>query len=65
MPFRSQAQMRAAFGGYLGDEMQAKARTWAHETPNLKALPRHVKPSATHLRRQALLSHMKGAHGRT
>lgn len=43
MPFKSQAQMRAAFGGYLGPEMKAKAREWAAETPNIKALPEHVK----------------------
>lgn len=41
MPFRSKAQARAAFGGYLGPEMKAKARTWAHETPNMKGLPEH------------------------
>ena len=56
MPFKSQAQMRAAFGGYLGPEMKAKAATWAHETPNLKALPKHVK----HARRHALMAKMKG-----
>lgn len=39
MPFRSKKQMRAAFGGYLGSEMKAKASEWAHETPNIKALP--------------------------
>jgi hypothetical protein len=43
MPFESKAQMRAAFGGYLGDEMKSKALTWAHETPNIKKLPGHVK----------------------
>lgn len=43
MPFQSKAQQRAAFGGYLGPEMKAKADTWAHETPNLKDLPEHVK----------------------
>ena len=42
MPFKSTAQMRAAFGGYLGPEMKARARTWAHETPNIKDLPAHV-----------------------
>lgn len=44
MPFKSKAQMRAAFGGYLGSEMKQKADTWAHETPNLKRLPMHAKP---------------------
>jgi hypothetical protein len=34
--------MRAAFGGYLGPEMKSRADTWAHETPNIKALPKHV-----------------------
>jgi len=43
MPFRSKAQMRAAFAGYLGREMKAKARQWAKETPNIKALPERVK----------------------
>jgi|688.fasta_scaffold91896_4 hypothetical protein len=42
MPFRSQAQMGAAFGGHLGREMQKKASAWAHETPNIKKLPQHV-----------------------
>lgn len=35
--------MRAAFGGYLGDEMKKKADTWAHETPDIKSLPQHKK----------------------
>jgi len=35
--------MRAAFAGYLGREMKAKARQWAKETPNIKALPERVK----------------------
>jgi len=43
MPFKSKAQMRAAFGGYLGAEMKAKALGWAHETPNSKSLPEHKK----------------------
>lgn len=43
MPFKSQAQQRAAFGGHLGPEMQKKAPEWAHETPNIKKLPQHVK----------------------
>ena len=57
MPFKSQAQMRAAFGGYLGPEMQAKASTWAHETPNLKALPKHVEKSKV---REAVLHRLRG-----
>ncbi len=43
MPFKSKAQMRAAFGGYLGKEMRGKADTWAHETPDIKSLPEHKK----------------------
>lgn len=43
MPFKSQAQQRAAFGGYLGPEMKKKAPEWAHETPNISKLPKHVK----------------------
>lgn len=43
MPFRSRAQARAAFGGYLGPEMKAKADQWAHETPGgIGSLPKHV-----------------------
>ena len=57
MPFTSSAQMRAAFGGYLGPAMKQKARTWAHETPDIKSLPKHV----THAKRTALLSQMKGS----
>ena len=44
MPFKSKAQMKAAFGGYLGPEMKKKAKTWADETPNPKKLPEHKKP---------------------
>lgn len=43
MPFSSKAQMRAAFGGYLGKEMKDKAKEWADETPNPKALPEKKK----------------------
>jgi len=43
MPFRSKSQLRAAFGGFLGAEMKAKAKQWADETPNIKELPNHVK----------------------
>lgn len=39
MPFSSKSQARAAFGGFLGSKMKRKARQWAHETPNMKALP--------------------------
>jgi len=43
MPFKSKSQMKAAFGGYLGKEMQEKAKQWAKETPNIKDLPEHKK----------------------
>ena len=43
MPFKSKAQMRAAFGGHLGPEMKKKAKEFADATPNIKALPKHVK----------------------
>jgi hypothetical protein len=43
MPFKSKAQMRAAFGGYLGSEMKKKAKHWVKETPNIKKLPEHKK----------------------
>lgn len=43
MPFKSKAQMKAAFGGYLGSEMKAKAKQWADETPNIKSLPKKKK----------------------
>ena len=49
MPFKSKAQMKAAFGGYLGPEMKAKARQWAEETPNIKKLPEHKKKQAERL----------------
>ena len=54
MPFKSQAQMRAAFGGYLGPAMQAKAKRWADETPNVKKLPKHVS------HRDALVKKLRG-----
>jgi hypothetical protein len=46
MPFKSKAQMKAAFGGYLGPEMESKARQWAEETPNIKSLPEHKSGNA-------------------
>lgn len=56
MPFKSKAQMGAAFGGYLGPEMKAKASTWASETPSIKSLPNHVSaPSA----RASILNRLK------
>ncbi len=45
-PFRSKAQERAAFGGYLGPEMKSRAKAWASETPNQKSLPSHVKQAS-------------------
>lgn len=42
MPYKSKAQLRAAFGGYLGKEMKDKAKEWADETPDIKDLPEHV-----------------------
>ncbi len=41
MPFESKSQMRAAFGGYLGEKMKRRAKLWASETPNIKDLPEH------------------------
>jgi len=38
--------MKAAFGGYLGDTMKKKAKTWAKETPNIKGLPEKAVMSA-------------------
>ena len=59
MPFRSKAQMRAAFGGYLGPEMQAKAKEFADATPNPKALPMHVK-QPMHVKKHALMKALGG-----
>ena len=41
-PFRSEAQSRAAFGGYLGKKMQQSAKEWASKT-NYSKLPKRVK----------------------
>lgn len=41
MPFKSQSQENAAFGGYLGPEMKSKAKSWAAVTDQSK-LPPHV-----------------------
>jgi hypothetical protein len=61
MPFKSKAQMRAAFGGYLGRTMKSKADTWAQETPNIKDLPEHAR-AAKHNRAliEALRKHKGG-----
>lgn len=40
MPFKSEAQERAAFGGYLGKEMKSDAKEWASKTDQ-KDLPEH------------------------
>lgn len=53
MPFESKAQMRAAFGGYLGGEMKKKAEQWAHETPNIKSLPEHKKKVKLRVKKKA------------
>lgn len=42
MPFKSKAQMKAAFGGYLGPEMKSKASQWSKETPSIAKLPHHA-----------------------
>ena len=44
MPFASEAQSRAAFGGHLGKEMKAKAKEWASKT-DYKHLPKRVGKS--------------------
>lgn len=41
LPFQSKNQMKAAFAGGLGPEMQGKADAWAKETPDIKDLPIH------------------------
>lgn len=43
MPFKSKAQMRAAFGGYLGQKMKDRAVLWAAETPDIKHLPKYKR----------------------
>lgn len=43
MPFRSKAQFRKFFAmAGRGEIPMAKAKEWAHETPNIKALPERV-----------------------
>jgi hypothetical protein len=41
-PFKSKAQERAAFAGYLGPEMKSKAKSWADITDQ-GSLPEHVQ----------------------
>ena len=48
MPFKSKAQMKAAFGGFLGSKMKKKAKQWAKETPNKKKLPEHKNSRRGH-----------------
>lgn len=48
MPFKSSAQMKAAFAGGLGKDMKDKAKQWAAETPDIVNLPKHVK-TAKHI----------------
>lgn len=65
MPFKSKSQARAAFGGYLGPIMKAKAAAWEDETPGgIKSLPQHAgkssgiftsrKPSAPPMKNSAM-----------
>lgn len=42
MAWDSKAQMKAAYGGFLGPEMKRKAAEFSRATPNIKALPEHV-----------------------
>ena len=42
MPFRSKAQMKAAFSGGLGSKMKKRAKLWAEHTPNIEELPEHA-----------------------
>ena len=43
MPWKSKAQMKAAYGGFLGKKMKDKASEWSAATPNIKKLPEHAK----------------------
>lgn len=55
MPFKSSAQMRAAFGGFLGPEMKAKATEFAAATPSIKSLPARLgsaKAAAAQLKKK-------------
>ena len=42
MPFKSKAQMRAAFAGTLGEAMKKNAKHWADETGDLSKLPEYA-----------------------
>ena len=52
MPFKSKAQMKAAFSGALGPKMKKAAREWAHKTPDIKSLPEHKGKSNVHTVRE-------------
>ena len=52
MPFKSKAQMKAAFSGALGPKMKKAAKEWASVTPNPKGLPEHVKSNRHTIREQ-------------
>jgi hypothetical protein len=56
MPFKSKAQMRAAFAGGLGPEMQAKAPEFARNTDNINQLPQRA---AAHAKPQAIKSRLR------
>lgn len=58
MPFKSKAQERAAFGGYLGPEMKKDAKEWADKTDQ-KSLPKHVKGRKKHDEKTAALNKHK------
>jgi hypothetical protein len=58
MPFKSKAQERAAFGGYLGEEMKRDAEEWAEKTDQ-KHLPNHVKGRKHEAKTKALRKKQK------
>lgn len=47
MPFKSKAQMRAAFSGALGSKMKKRAKLWAEHTPDIGGLPEHADKEDT------------------
>jgi hypothetical protein len=44
VPFRSKAQMRAAFSGHIPGFSRERAAEWASETPDVGKLPERVMP---------------------
>lgn len=65
MPFKSKAQARAAFGGYLGPEMKSKAPEFAHATKNMKTLPAHVGKAIKHDHTmREVTAHLTGKRGK-